>query len=340
VVAALDDDSDELLVTRESFHVPRNYFVVSRDGDRQITDLRSPYGERRGARRLTLKYRRADGVPLSGACYMPPGKRLGDRVPTVLWIYPSEHTDSDYAPPVERHRFWSVAGPSRFALLLAGYAVLDQPSMPIIGRPGRQNDSYLPQLVASAEAAVAELDRIGATDPERVAVAGRSYGAFSAANLLIHTRLFRTAIAMNGAYNRTLTPFGFQNEQRTFWQATDLYTRISPFFSAHLVRRPILLVHGQEDDNPGTPPLQSERFFQALAGNGAPVRWVSLPLEGHQVRGRESVLHVAAEMIDWLDRYLAPPTAPRDDDQAPKEAEHRRNPAALRRPTVVTAASK
>jgi dipeptidyl aminopeptidase/acylaminoacyl peptidase len=168
------------------------------------------------------------------------------------------------------------------------------------------NDDYLPQLVASAEAAVDHLVASGVTAPGRVAVGGRSYGAFSSANLLIHSDRFATAIAMSGAYNRTLTPFGFQHEKRSFWEATGIYTTISPFFLADRLESPILLVHGGADENPGTPPLQTRRFVHALIGEGAPVRYVELPEEGHHYWARESVLHAAAEMIEWLDRTIGP----------------------------------
>lgn len=187
---------------------------------------------------------------------------------------------------------------------LAGYALLLNPGMPIIGDARSANDRYISQLTASAEAAVQTLIEEGVSDPERIAVAGRSYGAFSTANLLIHTHLFRTGIALSGAYNRTLTPFGFQHERRSFWKATDVYARMSPFYYADRINSPILLIHGQDDENGGTYPIQSERFFHALVGNGATVRYVVLPHEGHVYHARESVLHIAAEMLQWLERTM------------------------------------
>jgi len=193
--------------------------------------------------------------------------------------------------------------------VVAGYAVLVNPSVPIVHDEGEMNDQYLPQLVASVEAAVDHLATIGVTDPRRVAVGGRSYGAFSSANLLIHSERFATAIAMSGAYNRTLTPFGFQHEKRSFWDATEFYTSVSPFFFANQVQRPLLLVHGGADENPGTPTFQGRRFFHALVGEGATTRYVELPYEGHHYWARENVLLAAAEMLEWLDRFLGQPAA-------------------------------
>jgi dipeptidyl aminopeptidase/acylaminoacyl peptidase len=304
VLAVTDLARNEVLVTRETLGTPPNYFLLRGARTTQLTDYKSSYTALAGTRRRKLTYTRKDGVRLSAMLYLPPGYRDGERLPTVFWIYPSEYTDEKSVPVVETQRYWNIVGASRFALLLGGYALVDHPGMPIIGPPGKQSDAYLTQLIDSAEAAVNHVVDIGVAAPDRMAVAGRSYGAFSAANLLVHTDLFRTAVAMSGAYNRTLTPFGFQSEQRSFWEATEQYTRISPFFYAHHFKRPILLIHGQNDDNPGTLPMQSERFFQALAGNGAPVRYVSMPFEGHHYRAKESIDHIAQEMLNWLDRHL------------------------------------
>ena len=186
--------------------------------------------------------------------------------------------------------------------------MLDNPSMPIVGEGSTEpNDSYVEQLVASAQAAVEKVVEMGVADRDRIAIGGHSYGAFMTANLLAHSDLFRAGIARSGAYNRTLTPFGFQAEQRTYWEATDTYTRMSPFTYANRVNEPILLIHGANDDNSGTFPVQSERFYAALKGHGATVRYVVLPLEAHGYRARESTLHTLAEMIAWLDRYVKNP---------------------------------
>jgi dipeptidyl aminopeptidase/acylaminoacyl peptidase len=210
-----------------------------------------------------------------------------------------------------------VKGPSPLIAPLAGYALLLSPTMPIIGEPGRFNDEYVPQLVANAEAAVLFLVGNGIADPHRIAIGGRSYGAFSAVNLLVHTRLFRSGIAMSGAYNRTLTPFGFQHERRSFWKESALYAEISPFFHADRIEAPLLLVHGGEDPNAGTPPEQARRFFHALVGNRVPVRYVELPHEGHHYWARESVFHVATELLDWLVQTLGSPAAASSEPGAP-----------------------
>ena len=257
-----------------------------------------------------IAYKRADGVALSGTLYLPPGRTaLDGPLPTLLWAYPREFKDADAAGQVKEspYRFIRVSPLGPLPFVLAGYAVLDDPTMPIIGAGKTEpNDTYVPQLVASAKAAIDELVRRGVTDPKRVAVAGHSYGAFMTANLLAHSDLFAAGIARSGAYNRTLTPFGFQAEERTFWQAPEVYAAMSPFNHANKIKSPILLVHGAVDNNPGTFPIQSERFYNALKGHGATTRYIQLPHESHGYRGRENVLHLLWETEKWLDTYVKP----------------------------------
>jgi dipeptidyl aminopeptidase/acylaminoacyl peptidase len=202
------------------------------------------------------------------------------------------------------HTFTALRGDDPRFFLTQGYAVLMDATMPVVGDPETMNDTYVEQIVAAAKAAIDTLDEKGAIDPKRVGVAGHSYGAFMTANLLAHSRLFAAGIARSGAYNRTLTPFGFQTERRSFWEAPELYMKMSPFTYADKIKDPLLLIHGEADNNTGTFPIQSERLFQAIKGSGGTARLVLLPHESHGYRARESVLHVLAEMFDWADKYV------------------------------------
>jgi dipeptidyl aminopeptidase/acylaminoacyl peptidase len=296
-----------LLTRRESPSDPPNLYLRDPDGTVQVlTTYADPAPELRRVRKQLVTCQRADGVALSFTLYLPPGHRDGDRLPALLWAYPQEFTDSGVAGQVNgsSQRFTQVYGASPVLLALAGYAVLMDATMPVVGPPRTANDTYLEQVAAAAEAAIRKADAMGVVDPARVAVGGHSYGAFMTANLLAHTTLFKAGIARSGAYNRTLTPFGFQNEARTLWEAPETYLKVSPFLAADRFTAPILLIHGEADENSGTFPLQSERLFQALKGNGKPVRYVTLPLEGHAYQARESVEHVLWEMIRWLDENL------------------------------------
>jgi len=310
VLGILDDAGRQLVTRRETRSDPPNLFV--RDLDARATALTSfpdPAPQLAGVTKQLISYTRADGVQLSGTLYLPAGydKDRDGPLPLVMWAYPAEFTDAAVAGQVvdTANRFTRPGGISHLFLLTQGYAVLDDPSMPIVGVGGAEpNDTYIAQLTASAEAAVNAVVEMGVADRDRIAVGGHSYGAFMTANLLAHTDLFRTGIARSGAYNRTLTPFGFQAEQRTYWEAGDTYTEMSPFTYANRVNEPILLIHGEADDNSGTFPVQSERFYAALKGNGANVRYVVLPLEAHGYRARESVGHTLWEMTRWLDQYV------------------------------------
>jgi dipeptidyl aminopeptidase/acylaminoacyl peptidase len=297
-----------ILTERESKTEPTNVFVVDlKSGDRtRLTDFKDPAPELTGLTKELIKYRRADGVPLSGTLYLPPGYKAGTRLPLIVWAYPLEYSDAATAGQVRGspNTFTVLRGDSPLFFLTQGYAVLMDATMPVVGTPETMNDTFVEQITASARAAIETLDAKGVIDPQRVGVAGHSYGAFMTANLLAHSDLFAAGIARSGAYNRSLTPFGFQSERRSFWEATDLYMKMSPFTYANKINEPILLIHGEADNNPGTFPIQSERLFQAIKGSGGTARLVLLPHESHGYRARESVLHVLAEMFDWADKHI------------------------------------
>ena len=315
-VALLKDDASQFITRRESPADPPNYFVhaipagaggsVPSTAARALTEFKDPTPQLRGIKKQLVTYKRKDGVPLSFTLYLPPGYKEGTRLPTVVWAYPLEFNDADTAGQVtgSAQRYTTIGGPSHLFFLLNGYAVLDSATMPVVGTPEKVNDTYVEQITESAEAAIDKAVEMGVTDRERVGVGGHSYGAFMTANLLAHTDLFRAGIARSGAYNRTLTPFGFQSERRILWEAPEMYIKVSPFMQAHKIKEPILLIHGEADNNTGTFPIQSERLFQAIKGNGGTARLVMLPHESHAYRARESVLHVVAEMLEWADRYV------------------------------------
>lgn len=313
-VAFLDADFTRALVMRESADRPADFLVrdYAKGELRPLTSFPHPHPQLTGLTPEVIRYRRADGLELSGTLYLPPGHRAGDPPrPALLWAYPREFLDPENAGQMkatpERFTRISVSGPLPF--LLAGYVVLNDPAMPIVAEKGKKpNDAYLPQLVANARAAIDELVRRGVADPKRIAIGGHSYGAFMTANLLAHSDLFRAGIARSGAYNRTLTPFGFQSEQRTFWQAPGVYNEMSPFHHADKIKAPLLLIHGAADNNSGTFPIQTERFYAALKGHGATARYVVLPHESHGYRARESLLHVLWETESWLAEHLKAPT--------------------------------
>lgn len=301
------DGERALLLRRESPLEPPNYHLLASGAEpRTLTSFPDPHPQLTGIAKELLRYQRADGVPLSGTLYLPPGHEPGTVLPLVVWAYPLEYTDPAVAGQVRvtTNRFTRLSGTSPLLFLTQGYAVLDNAAMPVVGDPETMNETFVEQIVAAAAAAIDAVHARGVADRERVAVGGHSYGAFMTANLLAHSDLFRAGIARSGAYNRSLTPFGFQSERRTLWQAPATYTTVSPFFQAHKIDEPLLLVHGEIDDNSGTFPIQSQRLFHAMQGLGGTARLVLLPNESHGYAARESVLHVLAESIDWLDRYV------------------------------------
>jgi dipeptidyl aminopeptidase/acylaminoacyl peptidase len=325
----IDARRRRFLTRHESPKEPPNYFVRTLAGrprsraaegeaayastPRAFTRFADPTPQLRAITKRIVTYRRADGTPLSFTLYLPPGYTPGARLPTVLWAYPLEYSDAETAGQVvgSDRGFTTIAGASPLFFTLAGYAVLDNVAMPVIGHPDSVYNTYLDQLNGNAKAAIEKAVGLGVTHPDRVGIAGHSHGAFMTANLLAHSDLFRAGIARSGAYNHTIRPFGFQTERRTLFEAPESYIRLSPALHADEINEPLLLIHGEEDANPGTVPLQSELLYRAVAGTGGTVRLVMLPLESHGYEARESVGHAIFEMLDWFDRYVknAPPVA-------------------------------
>jgi dipeptidyl aminopeptidase/acylaminoacyl peptidase len=309
----LDVDKLVLLTRRESQKDMPNYYIknlVLRVADQPITSFANPYPQLDGIVKEKISYKRADGVDLTGSLYLPKGydpKKDGP-LPVLMWAYPREFNSAADAAQIRgsKDRFTLIGYGGPIFWVTQGYAVLDNAEFPIVATDStkKPNDNFIDQLRMNAEAAINKLADMGVGDRNRVAVGGHSYGAFMTANLLAHTNLFKAGIARSGAYNRTLTPFGFQNEDRTFWQAPELYAAMSPFYHADKIKTPLLLIHGEMDDNPGTFPIQSERLFNAVKGHGGTVRFVSLPYEAHGYRGKENLLHLLYEQNAWLDKYV------------------------------------
>jgi dipeptidyl aminopeptidase/acylaminoacyl peptidase len=261
----------------------------------------------RAIKKRLVKYKRADGLDLSFTLYTPPGYQEGTRVPTILYAYPLDYADASTAGQVTGSQATFTQLYEYRLLLLGGYAIIDNASFPIIGDPKKAYDTYLEQLVADARAAIDEAVRLGVADPDRIGVTGHSHGALMTANLVAHSDLFRAGVATSGSYNKTLTPFGFQNERRSVWEASDVYLKVSPFFFADKLKTPLLIIHGAEDANPGTTPLQASKLYEAIRGNGGTTRLVMLPHEPHWYTAMESNEQLIYEMLRWFDKYVKDP---------------------------------
>ena len=306
-----DPKNKELLVRIESPKVYPNYYFrkVNKEKLIQITHFKNPFKSIQNVHKEVINYKREDGLELSGTLYLPVGynKDKKEKMPMILWAYPTEFKDKSSAGQITKNsnEFTYPYYGSMIYWVTRGYVVLDDASFPIVGEGEKEpNDSFREQLVANAKAAIDAVDELGYIDRDRVAVGGHSYGAFMVANLLSHSNLFAAGIARSGAYNRTLTPFGFQSEQRSYWESPGVYYTMSPFMHADKMNQPLLLVHGEADNNSGTYPMQSERYFNALKGLGATVRLVMLPKESHGYRSKESILHLLWEQDQWLERHV------------------------------------
>lgn len=313
VYEALDLKKGKFLVRIEAPNKFPNYYIRNIKSKKSpltpVTQFKNPFEKLGNAHKEVIKYKREDGVELSGVLYLPPGYDMEkkEKLPMIMWAYPVEYKDKNSGGQITSspYEFTYVYYGSPVFWLTRGYAILDDAAFPIVGEGDEEpNDSFRKQLVGNAKAAIDAVDNLGYIDRNRVAVGGHSYGAFMTANLLSHSDLFAAGIARSGAYNRTLTPFGFQREERNYWEAPEIYNKMSPFMHAEKMKTPLLLIHGMEDNNSGTYPMQSERYFNALKGLGATVRLVMLPKESHGYSARESVLHVLWEQDQWLEKYV------------------------------------
>ncbi len=313
-------DEDRFVLRSETSRDVPNYYLATigdtvhaTEGEatrsfttKPITHFEDPTPQLRQIEKRIVRYEREDGVPLSFELLLPPGYEEGTRLPTVLYAYPREYSDPSTAGQVRgsTQRFSRMSGPSHLFFLLLGYAVLNNTAMPMVGDPETTYDTFVPQLVADAEAAVLKAVEIGVADPDRIGIIGHSHGALMVANLLAHTDLFRAGIARSGSYNKTMQPFGFQSERRSLFEARDVYIQLSPTFFADQVNEPVLVIHGKKDANPGTLTIQSEVFFEAVRGAGGIARLVLLPFEDHGYRAIESIEHVLWEQIAWFDEFV------------------------------------
>lgn len=311
VAKVIDPEKEIILTSRESVENPLNYYKrdIRKKTITQLTAFPNPYPFLAGVKKEKISYKRADGVDLTATVYLPAGydPSKDGRLPVLMWAYPREFKSASDATQVRgsKYRFTTINYGSPVFWVTRGYAVMDNVEMPIVGEKGVEpNDTFIEQLTLNAEAAIDVIDKMGVGDRNRVAIGGHSYGAFMTANLLTHTNLFKAGIARSGAYNRTLTPFGFQAETRTYWEAPEVYNVMSPFMYADRLKGALLLIHGDADNNSGTFHIQSERFFNALKGQGAVARFVSLPHESHGYAARENILHMLYETDAWLEKYV------------------------------------
>ena len=319
-ITALTDKEDQFILRSESAKDVPNYYLASigeeieaAEGEASramarvpITRFEDPTPQLREIQKRIVHYERDDGVPLNFYLHLPPGYEEGTLLPTVVYAYPLEYSGMATAGQVSgsTQRFMRIYGPSHLYFLLQGYAVLDRTAMPMLGDPETTYDTFVPQLVSDAEAAVKKAVEIGVADPDRIGIMGHSHGGLMVANLLAHTDLFQAGIARSGSYNKTNQPFGFQSERRSLFEARNVYIQLSPTFFADQVNEPVLVIHGDDDSNPGTLTFQSEVFFEAVRGSGGTARMVLLPFEDHGYRARESVEHVLWEQLRWFDKYV------------------------------------
>jgi dipeptidyl aminopeptidase/acylaminoacyl peptidase len=315
----LDPDLSQMIVARESkAEFPNSYLWSPSGSMNKLTANQDPFPEITGVKRVDFTFTRRDGLEIQGRISLPVGYQEGTRVPAMFWTYPSEYSsEKEYEEDAIRdrnHNRFTHLSYLRWSdiWLSQGYALV-HPDVPIIDKGNTYNDNYVQHMVDSLYAAIRKVDQMGYIDVDRIGHGGHSYGAFATANLLAHTPFFKAGIAGNGAYNRSLTPMGFQSERRFIWDTHGLYLEMSPFFQADRIDTPILLYHGADDNNTGTFPIQSDRLIQALTGLGKTAVLYKYPYESHSPRAKATYMDIWARWLEWFDKYVKNPTEPETD---------------------------
>jgi len=303
----LDADLRRMIVSRESMtDFPDSYLWEGGDWQ-NLTNNVDPFPEVTAARRIDFEFERRDGLRVQGRVSLPTNYVEGQRVPAIFWTYPSEYEEAeeyehDAIESRNKNAFTHMSWLRWSDLWLTqGYALV-YPDIPIVGE--NYNDTYIGNLVDAMYGAIRAVDGLGVIDIDRIGHGGHSYGAFATANILANAPFFKAGIAGDGAYNRSLTPSGFQAERRTLWEAPHTYIEMSPFFKADQIDTPLLMYHGGDDDNSGTFPIQSRRMIHALTTLGKTAVLYEYPYESHTPRAIENKLDMWARFIGWFDTYV------------------------------------
>ena len=275
---------------------------------RQLTHLNPQLENRAMGRALIVNWLSDDGKPLQGALLLPPDYFPGKRIPIIVWSY----LGIPYSESFNRFGFYEAAGPLNMQLFATrGYGVFFADVAAQAGRPAAS-------LAKSVLPGVSKLVEMGIADPERIGVLGHSGAAFASVALIVQTKRFRAAVAIEGwgdftAFYGSMQPDGaaskyLEAEQWYLdgspWQYPFRYVENSPVFRLDEVDTPLLLVHGDKDSN--VQAFLGDELFVGLRRLGKYVEYAKYRGESH-VPGDWAYadqLDLSRRMIAWFGRYL------------------------------------
>ena len=300
---------------------PRVAFVASNQRDpadiwvygtgdrvgRQISHLNPDLDRFQLGAAQIISYHAADGKELHASLLLPPGYEPGKRLPTIVWVYGGDN-GSDAV-----RTFGLVDKPVFDMHILAtrGYAVLFPDAPAIEGAPV---EGLLRSVLPAVDAAIAQ----GYADPERLAVMGHSYGAYSVLALISHTDRFKAAVASASVIHPDLvagylemandgSPSWIGNLEKgqggmggSPWQYRSRYLDNSPVYDFDKITTPLLMAQGSEDGRL----LASDATFVALRRLGKDVEYRIYEGEGHTLQGKANVRDFWLRRLEFLKAHL------------------------------------
>jgi dipeptidyl aminopeptidase/acylaminoacyl peptidase len=247
-----------------------------------------------------------DGVEIEGLLTYPADYQPGTRYPLVVEIHGGPSWQWEDRVMLGWHD-WAQMLASR------GYAVLLPNPRGSTGY-GRELQRLLQDDVGGGESrdlvagALAMVER-GIADPDRLGIAGWSWGGYLTAWTITQTTMFRAAV-MGAGLSNMVSDHGqgdIPSANLLYYPGhpyahIEHYWKSSPIRYVAAVQTPTLILHGEEDAR--VHPAQGMEYFRALKILGVPVRFVRYPREKHGIEERAHQIDVMQRIVDWFDRYL------------------------------------
>lgn len=264
---------------------------------RQLTHLNPQWEGRDFGSVKKLEWKTKSGTTLNGVLLLPPTTSTSRKVPLVAWVY------GGHFPSKAINSFafgWTETGFEPGVLIAHGYAVL-LPDIPIAAT-GNACDQISDDVLPALDAAVAT----GYVDGQRLGVIGHSFGGYSTNCLITRTSRFKAAVSLSGLSDMvslTLSKSAFGTGQAklgaTLWENRERYIENSPVFHLDKVTTPLLLAHGEKDDN--APPQQSDEMYRGLRALNKEVVLLKVKNGEHDVFAQPGVWE---QIFRWFDAHL------------------------------------
>jgi dipeptidyl aminopeptidase/acylaminoacyl peptidase len=304
-------DAEVFAAVRASAASPQEVWAAAPDAAgapawKQVSNLnpqvvRYTLGETR-----ELRWQAPDGLELRGQLVLPVGYQEGQRVPLIAWVHGGPAW-------LWMHGFYGASRQPAQLFANHGYAVLlanprgstgwgvgfTEANIGDFG--GRDYDD----IIGGVDHVIAQ----GIADPDRLGIAGWSYGGFISAWAITQTDRFKAASVGAGIVNwrsfhgvAEIGSWDAISLRADPYELGGIYDQRSPLTHIRNARTPTLILHGADDNI--VPASQSYELFRALKDQGVPTELVIYPREPHGFRERAHNLDRLRRYLDWFARYL------------------------------------